>query len=285
MTPSELSKTIMETLSVLAWPLVVMVAMFLFRKPLGEAIRKIMRLKVEAGKFRLETVKSSIVESMQTYVPPKVLAELKQNPEQLRLGGEVRNVTILHSDIKGFTAFHETASPEEVAIHLNEYLTEMTNIVFRFGGTLDSYAGHALTAYWGAPISYEDSADRACNSAVNMLKVANNLSPVLVNQYRLPPLSLSIGITTGNVLVGNFGSAQRFKYTIMGDTLSLAESLCNLNRQFRTQILITEETCQKVVDRFKTRLLQEQVRIPGTPGSHSVYELISSSSDVHDSPE
>ena len=158
----EVFSKILAFLSDQAWPLIVLVALILFRNPLGGLLLKVMKLNVEAGRFKLET-------SMQEYVPPSVLNELIKNPGQLRLGGERRQVTILCADIRGFTQTSEALEPEMVAGLVHRYFTGMTEIVFRLGGTLDSYRGHVMTAYWGAPVSYPDAAARACEAALKMM--------------------------------------------------------------------------------------------------------------------
>src|SRR5262249_15505216 len=137
--------------------------LIIFRKPLSSLIVKVMKLNVEAGKFKLETV-------IQEHVSSDVLAELIRNRDQFKFTAENKRVTIVYCDIEGFTGLSEQLDPEIVAALIHQYFTAMTNIVFELGGTLDRSTRQTLTAFWGAPISYEYSAERACTAALRMNK-------------------------------------------------------------------------------------------------------------------
>ena len=255
----------------LVWPMVVVVALILFRRPLSEILLKITKVKLAAGKVKIDAV-------FQKYVSPQVLAELNKSPEDLNLSGERRRVTILCADTKGFTAPAETLGVEAIGEILYRYNTVMTDIVFSYGGTVDNYSGHGLTAYWGAPISYEDSADRACNAGLEMLKAVEELNKSWEHEFLLQPLRIGIGITTGNVLVGNFGSEQRFNYTIMGDVVDFAFGVAD--RTLYSQILITEETYLKVKDKFLVQALPQGISFKGKVDEIRLYEIIERADDI-----
>ncbi|HEV3332632.1 MAG TPA: adenylate/guanylate cyclase domain-containing protein [Bryobacteraceae bacterium] len=216
--------------------------------------------------LRLET-------DMRQYLSPAVIADLRQSPGRLPLSPEKKELTILHSDVRGFTALAENLGPEQVGRYLHRYLTFMTEIVFASNGTLDRYVGNALTAYWGAPIEYADAAARACDAALDMVRKVAELNPML-RELGMPPLRLNIAITTGFAIVGSMGSAQRFQYTIIGEILQILPRLVYLNNQFGADILITQSTHQLVRDSFQTRTLADQIVIKGKSQPLSVYELL-----------
>lgn len=262
----EVTSKILAFLSDRIWPLITLFALFLFRQPLGAVLTKLMKLNVEAGKFKLET-------SMQEYVPPSVISEIAKNPHKLALQGERRRITILYSDIKGFTTIAEHLDPETLTQHINRYLTAMTRIVFNLAGTLESYRGYSLTAYWGAPLAYADSADRACDAALQMISSVSELNPLLIEQG-MPPLRLSIAITTGEVVIGNLGSEQRFNYSIIGDTLNILPQLASMTSQFQVDTVLTEYTHAELSGKFQTRLLSEKLRVTGKSRPIELYALI-----------
>ena len=255
----------------LVWPIVVVVALILFRRPLSEILLKITKVKLAAGKVKIDAV-------FQKYVSPQVLAELNKSAEVLNLSGERRRVTILCADTKGFTTPAETLGVEAIGEILYRYNTVMTDIVFSYGGTVDNYSGHGLTAYWGAPISYEDSAERACNAGLEMLKAGEKLNKSWEREFHLQPLRTGIGITTGSVLVGNFGSEQRFNYTIMGDVVDFAFGVAD--RTLYSQILITEETYLKVKDKFLVQALPQGISFKGKVDEIRLYEIIERADDI-----
>jgi adenylate cyclase len=263
---SEIISKILAFLSDRIWPLIALVALFLFRQPLGVILTKLMKLKVEAGKFKLETY-------MQTYLPQSVITKIAKNPHTLALGGERRWITILYSDIKGFTTIAERLDPEMVTQQINLYLTAMTRIVFNLAGTLESYRGLSLTAYWGAPLAHADSADRACDAALQMISSVSELNPLLIEQG-MPPLRLSIAVTTGEAIIGNLGSEQRFNYSIIGDTLDILPRLASMTAQFQVDIVLTGYTRAELSGKFQTRLLSDKLMVRGKDRPIELYELI-----------
>lgn len=216
--------------------------------------------------LRLET-------AMREYLAPAVIDELRKAPGQLNLNPHFRKVTILQSEVRGFTRLSESLAADKLGTYLHSYLTAMTEIVFELKGTLDRYVGYTLTAYWGAPIAYDDAATKACDAALKMLKKVEELNPVLLKSG-MPPLRVSIVITTGEVLVGNVGSAQRFQYSILGEALEILSRLIYVNDQFRNDILITEFTHQEIQTEFETRMLAEQMAVKGKASPIAVYALI-----------
>lgn len=206
------------------------------------------------------------------YVNPTVVEELVAHPEKLRLGGERRELTVMFSDIEGFTTIAETMEPEQLVAILNEYLSAMTSIIFANEGTLDKYEGDAIMAFWGAPIPQTDHALRASRTAVEMQGVLRELREVWKQQGK-PILNVRIGINTGEMIVGNMGGVGRFDYTIIGDTVNLGARLEGANKQYRTNIMINETTYEKVKNRVIARQL-DLLQVKGKTEPTAVYELI-----------
>jgi adenylate cyclase len=205
------------------------------------------------------------------YLSETVMTEMLEHPEHLKLGGEKRELTVLFSDIRGFTTIAERIAPEALVRFVNGYLTPMTDIVFDEGGTLDKYIGDALMAFWGAPVAQEDHALRACRAAMRFLAELERLRP----RWRaegVGEVDIGVGINTGPMVVGNMGSDVRFDYTVMGDAVNLASRLEGANKLFGTQVLLSEETHAQVRSEVCARRLGS-VRVRGKQRPTQVYEL------------
>jgi class 3 adenylate cyclase len=211
---------------------------------------------------------------MQFHVSPHVLSTLREDPTQLTLAGRRRHVTLLRTDIRGFTLMNEQLDPEDVASLIRDYLTVLTGIVFDLDGTLDRYAGHVLTAYWGAPVAVDDAADRASTAALRMIEAVEKMNPELQHR-KMPPLRLQITLTSGDVIVGNLGSDQRFNYGIVGEPVELLERLGRVAAQFSVNVLMTEFTCAELREPFVTKVLAEQLQVKGKAEPITVLELVS----------
>lgn len=177
-----------------------------------------------------------------SYVTARVVNELIRNPEMARLGGERREVTVLFSDIKGFTTFSEQHSPPEVVALLNEYLATMTDVIFRWEGTLDKFVGDEIMVFWGAPLPQPDHAERALLCALEMRGKLGELQQKWQREGK-PMLDAGIGINSGEVLVGNIGAeGKKMDYTVIGDHVNLGARVEALTRRFERPILMTEYT-------------------------------------------
>jgi adenylate cyclase len=180
------------------------------------------------------------------YVSPKIVEELIANPEMAKLGGQRREVTVLFSDVRGFTTFSEQRQPEEVVAHLNEYLQEMTDIIFKWEGTLDKFVGDEIMAFWGAPLDQPNHAELAVRCALHMSERLDQLRKKWKAEGK-EPLDNGIGINTGSVLIGNIGSAdKKMDYTAIGDHVNLGARVETLTRKYDSRILITEFTHAKL---------------------------------------
>src|SRR5947209_9588528 len=184
-----------------------------------------------------EKEKRKVRGAFQYYLSPEVIRRLLQNPELVQ--PRKNEVTVMFSDIRGFTSISEKLDPQELALLLNQYLTNMTKIVFDHSGTLDKYIGDAVMAFWGAPFVEPGHAIRACRSALQMMSRVAELREQWRTQNK-PELDIGIGLNTGVASVGNMGSELRYGYTAMGDAVNLASRLEGLNKEYRTHILVSE---------------------------------------------
>ncbi len=166
-----------------------------------------------------------VLSNFQRYFAPDLAEQIAAQEGSVQLGGSKRRVTVLFSDIRGFTSLSEAMSPDEIATLLTEYFTVMVEIVFEHGGTLDKFIGDAVMALWGAPIAHDDDPDRATRAAVAMQLALERLNDEWSRQGR-PRLSVGIGISLGDVFAGNIGSDRRLEYTVIGDAVNTAARLC-----------------------------------------------------------
>jgi adenylate cyclase len=175
--------------------------------------------------------------NFERYFSPDLAKQIADHGEEVKLGGTKRPVVILFSDIRGFTPMSEKMAPEDVAQLLREYFTEMVEIVFRHGGTLDKFIGDAIMALWGAPLSMEDDADKAMAAAIEMQQALVQLNEHWEASGK-PRVNIGIGINFGEVFAGNVGSEQRLEYTVLGDAVNTASRLCS--KADKGEIMISE---------------------------------------------
>ncbi|MBM4286720.1 MAG: CHASE2 domain-containing protein [Deltaproteobacteria bacterium] len=218
-----------------------------------------------------EKERKRIKAAFQNYVPPEVVNTMLQHPEKLHLGGEKREMTVIFSDIRGFTTLSEKMEPEVLVELLHSYLNPMTDIVFKHGGTMDKYIGDAIMAIYGAPLVLPDHARCACETALEMTAVLQQLWEGWRAQ-NLPELKIGIGINSGLMTVGNMGSQRLFDYTVIGDNVNLASRLEGLTKYYGTAILISESTQKLLPDGFIVREV-DRVRVKGKRAPVSIFEL------------
>lgn len=207
-----------------------------------------------------------------TYVSSQLVNEILKDPEKLKLGGEKRLVTVLFSDIRGFTSLSERLTPEGLVALLNEYLSPMTRIVLEEEGMLDKYIGDAIMAVFNAPVEIPDHPARACRTAIEMMEKLEELNS-LWSARGWPRIDIGIGINTGEAVVGNMGAELRFDYTAIGDTVNLASRLEGINKLYGTNIIVSEQTWVHVKDGFSFREI-DLVRVKGKESPSAIYELI-----------
>ncbi len=218
-----------------------------------------------------ESQKRYIKEVFSKYMAPRVVEELIKDPGKLQLGGELRNISIFFSDVAGFSSISEKLTPQELVALLNEYLSEMTDIILKYEGTVDKYEGDAIIAFFGAPLAFEDHPERVCLAAIDMKRRLAELREEWRKKGTFE-LKVRMGINTGEAVVGNMGSRQRMDYTMMGDAVNLASRLEGANKYYGTYTMISETTYERVKDVVEAREL-DLIRVVGKEQPIKVYEL------------
>ncbi|MCP3875551.1 MAG: adenylate/guanylate cyclase domain-containing protein [Desulfobacteraceae bacterium] len=213
-----------------------------------------------------------IKESFSQYLSSDVIDLLVKKPEQLKLGGEEKELTVMMADIRNFTTLSEGLSPMELTQVLNLYMGELTDVILDRGGTLDKYMGDAIMTFFGAPVYNANNASDACRTAIMMFERLHEKRTKLV-QEGLPFLKIGIGINTGQMVVGNFGSVRRFNYSVIGDHVNLASRLEGLSKVYGVKIIISEYTRNHLDSKFTCREL-DKVRVKGKEESVRIYELL-----------
>jgi adenylate cyclase len=232
-------------------------------------------------KFFLEERKAKQIRRMfSSYVSPAVVEALISNPEMAGLGGQKKEVTVLFSDIAGFTSLSEKLEPEEVVALLNEYFTEMTNVIFRWEGTFDKIVGDEIMAFWGAPMEQPNHAELAARCSLHMFTTLRKLQEKWRAEGR-PVLDCGIGLNSGVVLVGNIGALdKKMDYTIIGDHVNAGARVEALTRQYNAKILVTEHTAryiQELIDAKKMwhveLIFRDSVKVKGKERPLGIYEF------------
>ncbi|HOH73506.1 MAG TPA: adenylate/guanylate cyclase domain-containing protein [Syntrophales bacterium] len=233
--------------------------------------------------FTEEREKKKIRGAFQYYLTASVINELLKDPTKLKLGGDKKDLTVMFSDIRGFTTISEKLTPEELVHLLNEYLTAMTDIVFKYEGLLDKYIGDAIMAVFGAPVDQPDHAMRSCRTALEMMATLKGLQQKWAAEGR-PFVDIGVGINSGDMVVGNMGSNMRFDYTVMGDNVNLSSRLEGINKEYGTHIVISEFTYEVVKEEVFCREL-DAVRVKGKKLPVKIYELICERKDAAEHEE
>lgn len=243
--------------------------------------------------------KSMLKKAFDSYVSPDVVASVIANHESLKLGGERKLLSVLFSDIRGFTTISEKLTPEELVSLLNDYFTRMTDTIFRHNGTLDKYIGDAIMVIFGAPVWSDSHAENGCYTALEMKarleemnremtaldNSPNNSSKEKISSDHTKDkntkesshinLAIGIGINTGEMIVGNMGSLRRFDYTVMGDEVNLASRLEGVTKIYGVQIIISQSTRNDIdPDKFLCREL-DLIKVKGKYNAIKIYELVS----------
>ena len=212
---------------------------------------------------------AQITRAFEKYVSPVVVRQMVARPELLRLGGERCELTVLFSDLVGFTAMSEKLPPETVSRVMNLYLTEMTQVVMAEGGTVDKFIGDAVMAFWGAPLPDPQHALHGVRAAIAMQQALDRLRPRLA-ELGVLDLGMRIGVNSGPAVVGNMGSEERFDYTAMGDTVNLAARLEGVNKLYGTKILLSAATAALLPEEVKLREV-DFVRVKGKREAVALY--------------
>jgi len=205
------------------------------------------------------------------YVPPELVDEMAKNPEAISLEGESREMTVLFSDVRGFTNISEGLDPKQLTQLMNEFLTPMTHVIHDNRGTIDKYMGDAIMAFWGAPLADSQHASHAVKAGMEMLANLNNLQA----QFKArgwPEIKIGVGLNTGVMTVGNMGSEFRMAYTVMGDAVNLGSRLEGLTKNYGVQMIVSEFTREKAPEYIYREL--DIVRVKGKDKPVVIYEPV-----------
>jgi adenylate cyclase len=212
------------------------------------------------------------------YISPELIDQMYDDKQEPKLGGESGYHTAWFSDIQSFSSFSEVLEPEKMVRLMNEYLTEMTDILLKQKGTLDKYIGDSIVAFWGAPISVDDHEYLACMAALEMEEKLVELRVKWKSEDEWPEIvhhmQHRVGLSSGELVTGNMGSTMRMNYTMMGDMVNLGSRLESSAKQYGVYIQVEENLYEKVKDQFEWRTL-DYVRVKGRTKPVHTYELLS----------
>jgi len=212
-------------------------------------------------------------EAMDRYLSPAVGRWVLADPRRLSLGGEVREMTVLFTDLRQFTTLSHTLPPETLVGLLNRYRAIMSDVVFAHDGVIVQFAGDAIEAFWNAPMAQPDHACRACQAALDMAAALRAIRPEF-EARGWPHVELGIGINTGRMIVGNFGSRRRLEYAVVGDPVNVAARLEGLTKLYGVDVIAGDDTRAGAGDPFAWRFL-DLVAVKGRPAPIRVWDLVS----------
>jgi adenylate cyclase len=213
-----------------------------------------------------------VKQAFEKYVSPDVVGSILADPKKLNLGGERKELSVLFSDVRGFTTISERMGAAELAKFMNDYLTPMTEIVQEERGTIDKYMGDAIMAIFGAPVSYENHASQAVRAGLRMLSRLEDLKPVWRAQG-LPEIDIGVGVNTGEMSVGNMGSTRIFSYTVMGDAVNLGSRLEGITKEYAVRFIVSEFTQKQLNENFVCREI-DRVRVKGKELPVTIFEVV-----------
>jgi adenylate cyclase len=216
--------------------------------------------------------------AFENFMDPKVVHEILKDPGDIKLGGEEKEITVYFSDIEKFSTISEKLQPNELIELLNEYLSEMTDIILDYGGFLDKYIGDSIVAAFGAPLAQQDHAVKACLATIDNQKRLIELNRKFKEEGRLQ-IKARIGLNSGTVLVGNVGSTNRLSYTVIGDEVNLGARLEAANKYYGTYTMISERTYELAKSYIEVREL-DMIRVVGKEKPVKVYELIDRKGEI-----
>lgn len=222
--------------------------------------------------FTEERKKKYLRSTFSKYVSPAIVDEILKDPENIELGGRKQKMTVMFSDVRGFTTISEKLDPQVLSQVLNDYLTPMTQIVFANKGTLDKYMGDAIMSFFGAPLTFEDHAIHAARCALQSIDKLKEIQTEFKNRG-LPNIDIGIGINSAEMSVGNMGSDIVRSYTVMGDAVNLASRLEGINKEYGTRIIISEFTYEEIKGHFTSREV-DLVKVKGKNKPVRIFELL-----------
>ena len=222
---------------------------------------------------RENRLKLQIKKQFEHYLEPKMVKKLQENPNLLKLGGETRDMTFLFCDIRGFTPISEKfqSNPQGLTVIINKFLTPMTDIIMKNGGTIDKYMGDCIMAFWNAPIDQHNHRSLAVSSALEMIDCLKELND---NAHfgKDNNINIGIGINSGPAVVGNMGSKQRFDYSVLGDAVNLASRLEGISKNYDATLIVGYDTYGQIRNKFNFKKL-DQVKVKGKSNEVSIFTV------------
>jgi adenylate cyclase len=237
--------------------------------------------------FREQKERRRIRSAFRQYLSPALVEQLAQSPEKLMLGGEQRDMTILFSDVRGFTTISESYKhdPQGLTSLMNRFLTPLTNAIIDNKGTIDKYMGDAIMAFWNAPLDDKRHEENACRAALEMLRRVEALNRERQEEAQRSggafiPIKIGVGLNTGNCVVGNMGSDLRFDYSVLGDSVNLASRLEGQSKTYGVPIIIGSKTAEAVADKFAS-LEIDLITVKGKTEPEHVYTVLGGDDVAH----
>lgn len=234
-------------------------------------------INMSYGFFFERRIKGQITDLFGQYVPPELVDEMSDDPTSYTRDAEEREMTVLFSDVRGFTTLSEGLTPKELSSLMNEFLSELTRVIHEHRGTIDKYMGDAIMAFWGAPVKDEVHAQHALMAGLAMIERMYALQDVF-EERGWPRLSIGVGLNTGNMSVGNMGSRFRTAYTVIGDEVNLGSRLEGLTKQYSVELIVGENT-KNALPEYVFRKL-DLVRVKGKHQPIGIYQPLALLSDV-----
>ena len=234
-------------------------------------------LQINYGFFIESRNKRHLSRIFGQYIPPSLVEEMDESGEEVSLEGESREMSVLFSDVRGFTTISESLDARELTQLMNEFLTPITRVIQEHRGTIDKYMGDAVMAFWGAPLTDEEHARNAVVAGLDMIDAVNDLAPVF-HERGWPPIAVGVGVSSGEMNVGNMGSEFRIAYTVMGDVVNLGSRLEGLTKQYGVDMIVSEGTASLLPD-FTFREL-DLVRVKGKNEPVAIYEPVGVTDEI-----
>lgn len=234
-------------------------------------------LNMSYGFFVESRAKRQITGLFGQYVPSELVDEMSQNPGAFTMEGDSREMSVLFTDVRGFTTISEGLEPRQLSQLMNEFLTPLTRVIYRHRGTIDKYMGDCIMAFWGAPVADPGHARSAVLAGLEMHKVLDGLAPEF-KARGWPEIHIGVGVNSGRMSVGNMGSEVRVAYTVMGDAVNLASRLEGLTRQFGVGMIVGETTRAQAPDLVYREL--DRVRVKGKDATVAIYEPLGLAGEV-----
>ncbi len=234
-------------------------------------------LNMSYGFFVESRAKRQITGLFGQYVPPELVDEMSDDPEAFSMEGDSREMSVLFTDVRGFTTISEGLDPKELSKLMNEFLTPLTRIIYKHRGTIDKYMGDCIMAFWGAPLHDPQHARNAVMAGMEMHRVLDELQPHFKDKG-WPPIHIGVGVNSGRMSVGNMGSEIRLAYTVMGDAVNLASRLEGITKQYGVKMIVGEATRAEVPEVVYREL--DRVKVKGKEAPVAIYEPIGLAGEI-----